>query len=300
MTWQPLRAYKENFDPHKVRFPLYLSPKYDGIQGVVTEKQQLMSRKLRLIPNVFARQRFEDARLIGCQGELIAGPTTAPDAMNRTTSAVMSRDTIDKQLAFYVFDWYMRGRKPYRQAIEYLLYNLEIPMHVFVVKQTLVKNVDQLLEFEEKQLALGFEGIMARSPDAPYKEGRSTLDEQTLLKRKPFVDSEARILEVEEMLHNENEATTDARGYTKRSKKKEGMVLAGMFGRALMEDIHNGRRFYLGSGPYITLERRIELWKPHIRRKLPGTIWKYRFQGRGMKEAPRFGRVLGPRDERDL
>jgi DNA ligase-1 len=300
MTWQPLRAYKENFDPHKVRFPLYVSPKYDGIQAIVTEKQQLVSRRLRLISNDFCRRRFEDARLIGCQGELVAGPPTSPDVLSRTQTAVMSKDAIDKHLAFYVFDWYMRRDKPYRQAIEYLLYSLEIPMHVFVVRQVLVKTPAQLMAYEEKQLALGFEGIMARSPDAPYKEGRSGLEEQILLKRKPFEDREYRIVEVEEMMHNDNEATVDARGYTKRSKRKEGMRPAGMFGRALVEDLETKVQSYVGSGPYLTLQRRIELWKPHIRRKLPGTIWKCRSQTTGVKDKPRNLRVLSPRSKDDL
>jgi len=57
------------------------------------------------------------------------------------------------------------------------------------VKPIGVYNIKDLEEFkacEEKFLKEGYEGIMARSPHAPYKVGRSTLKEQGLLKIKRF------------------------------------------------------------------------------------------------------------------
>jgi DNA ligase-1 len=299
VTWKPLLAYNDKIDLRALRYPLYVSPKYDGIRGLIDPNQNLLSRKLKKIPNKHARAKFEDARLIGMEGELIAGPPTAPDVMQRTTSAVMSEDTKDPELRLYVFDLFTRGERPYKQALEYMLYSA-LPKDVVVVEQNWVKDAEHALQLEEVYVSRGFEGIILRDPYAPYKQGRSTLKEQYLLKFKRFEDSEAEILEVEEMMHNNNEMTTDERGYAKRSKAKGGMTPAGMFGRAKVRDIHTGVEFYLGSGPYLTLEMRIFLWKPAARRALPGAIWKYRFQNVGVKEKPRFPRVLGPRDMRDL
>lgn len=301
MTWKPLLAYNEPIDLNALRYPLYVSPKFDGIRGLVTTAQNLVSRKLKRIPNKFARERFENALLIGMEGELIAGPPTAPDVMNRTTTAVMSEDAVDKELRFFIFDWFLRDDRniEYKKALERLLY-CDKPKFVEVVKQTLVHNAKEVEALEEQYVTDGFEGIILRDPMGLYKQGRSRLNEQLLLKLKRFKDSEAEILEVEEMMHNDNEATRDERGYAKRSKKQENMRPAGMFGRALVRDLHSKVEFYLGSGPYLTHAKRLELWQPAVRRKLPGKIWKYRFQEVGVKDKPRFPRVLGPRDKRDL
>ena len=43
-------------------------------------------------------------------------------------------------------------------------------------------------------------------PNAPYKQGRSTVREGYLLKVKTFLDDEATVVRFEERMHNGNEA----------------------------------------------------------------------------------------------
>ncbi|ORZ29942.1 hypothetical protein BCR44DRAFT_1465456 [Catenaria anguillulae PL171] len=84
----------------------------------------------------------------------------------------------------------------------------------------LVNSAGELAKFEKECLEKGFEGVIVRSPDSPYKCGRSTLKQQWMLKVKQFVDDEAEVVGFEELLHNNNESSVDERGYLKRSSTK--------------------------------------------------------------------------------
>ena len=93
-----------------------------------------------------------------------------------------------------------------------------------------IRDAAQLAAYEEKCLAEGYEGVMIRTPDSPYKCGRSTEREGWLLKIKRFEDDEAVVLETYEGLSNLNPAERDAFGRTKRSSCKENKVGRGELG----------------------------------------------------------------------
>lgn len=299
--FRPLLGYRKNPVIEALRWPMLGSPKYDGIRGLVDALTQLLSRKLKRIPNRHARELFEDTRLIGREGEMIAGPPTAPDVMQRTTSAVMSIGEEDLELRLYVFDYFLEPSWEYRERYGHLLKTPPPHKGVVIVKQELLRSPAEAYAMEERVVKLGFEGLMLRDPSAPYKMGRSTLDEQYLLKWKRFKDSEATIIRVEEGDRNENELERDERGYAKRSKKAEGMVPNGTFGRFICHDrkeFPDLEEFRIGSGPGLTLELRAKLWKQ--RASLIGQKVKYRFQEVGVKDAPRFPRYVAIRDWRDM
>ena len=161
-----------------------------------------------------------------------------------------------------------------------------------------MNNVAEFLKHEEYFVSLGFEGIMARRPDATYKKGRSTLDEQFLLKFKRFEDAECKIVGYEEGTSNQNEQTRDERGYSKRSKKAEGMVPNGTLGRLLCRDEKNfpGYLIKIGSGPGLSAEQRAKLWA--MRKQLIGEWMTYRFQRQGIKDGPRFPRYVSLRNRK--
>jgi hypothetical protein len=71
---------------------------------------------------------------------------------------------------------------------------------------------------------------MLRDPNGPYKFGRSTRKEGYLLKLKRFCDSEAEVIGVVELMHNGNEAKTNALGRTERSTRKAGKTGMGVLG----------------------------------------------------------------------
>ncbi len=153
-----------------------------------------------------------------------------------------------------------------------------------------------MLEYEEHYLQQGYEGVMLRRLDGPYKQNRSTLKEAYLVKVKRFADGEARILDFEVLMRNLNTAELDERGYTKRSHAASGKVEADTLGTILVEDLESGICFCIGSG--FTEQQRKDLWKDP---NLVGKIVKYKsFKNAGVKIAPRHPIFLGFRDKEDM
>lgn len=140
---------------------------------------------------------------------------------------------------------------------------------------------------------------MVRDPDGPYKHGRSTTREGTLLKIKQFADEEMTVTSFVEMMHNDNEAEEDAFGRTKRSTSKEGMRPAGVMG-VMVGETEDGAIVELGTG--FTAEEREVMW--NMRDQLVGKLVKFKHLpdpgGRTAGQRPRHPVYLGFRDTADL
>jgi len=137
---------------------------------------------------------------------------------------------------------------------------------------------------------------MIRTPLGKYKCGRSTLKEQILMKLKRFHDAEAKVIDFEEKMQNENVQERDEFGLAKRSSKKDGLVPANTLGALIVEDLKTGVRFNIGSGFDDELKKEIWLHK----RKYKNKIVKYKYQSIGVKNAPRFPVFLGFRSKLDI
>ena len=270
-------------DLEKLQFPLYASPKLDGIRALVTE-DGLCSRNGKLIPNDFVRAMCKDLP-IGLDGELIVGNLTATDVFRRTSSEVMSKKGTPR-FSYQVFDNY-RTEGNFLKRYSTIPFNLRLP-HVSI------NSLKELLKYEETVLNLGYEGVMLRYPNAPYKFGRSTVKEGALLKLKRFSDSEAIILAVEPLYTNLNEATKDNLGRTTRSSHKANLEAQDRLGALLVRDIYTGVEFSVGSG--FDDELRDELWNNNP----IGKTIKYKYFPVGQKDKPRFPIFLGFRDAQDM
>jgi DNA ligase-1 len=139
---------------------------------------------------------------------------------------------------------------------------------------------------------------MIRTPDSPYKCGRSTERESWLLKIKRFDDDEAVVLETYEGLSNLNPAERDAFGRTKRSSCKENKVGRGELGGFVVRVMSTGVEFRLGYNHVLGGIDRVTLWEQRV--SLPGKIVKFKHQPSGAKEAPRFPKFVGFREAWDL
>ncbi len=279
-------------DVKQLRFPMLASPKYDGIRAIVHDGV-LLSRNWKPIPNRHAQCLFGRPDLNGLDGELIVGPPTDPACYRNTMSGVMSHDGAPNVI-FYVFDYTgINDEFIVRHGLAYNRVPDKGPF--YFVRQTSISNALELERYEEECLALGDEGVMLRTPDGLYKNGRSTMREQWLVKVKRFSDAEAEIVGFEEKMHNGNEATIDELGRTKRSShkaNKTGMHTLGAF----VCRAKNGVIFNIGTG--MDDATRLSLW--HRRTELLGERVKYKFFPSGSKDAPRFPVFLGLRDKRDL
>ena len=280
-------------DTTKLVFPIYASPKLDGIR-VIIKDNQVLSRNGKTIPNIFVQSLLKSYH--GLDGELIVGHPTHPNVFQLTTSGVMSIEGTPN-VRLYVFDcWYAEGGidARYNEVLKITQNNSIVDIEV--VPQIVINSLEELYKFEEDCLAKGYEGVMLRYPNAPYKNGRSTVKEGALLKLKRFSDSEAYILGMEPLLRNHNEPTKNALGHTERSSHIYNKVADDLLGALNVKDIHTGVEFSIGSG--FTEEQRREIWNKQV--ELIGSIVKYKYFEVGVKDKPRFPIFLGFRDKRDI
>lgn len=273
-------------DLSKLKFPVLASPKLDGVRAIIRDGV-VLSRSLKPIPNRHVQMMFGRHELEGLDGELILGDPTHPEAYRRTVSAVMSIEG-DPDVDFHVFDRWDRDY-PYNEVT--LSYGLTIP-----VFSKPIHNMEELEEYEVALLDKGYEGVILRDPQSPYKFGRSTTKEGYLLKLKRFADSEAETIGFEELMHNHNEATINETGHHERSTKQDGLLPADTLGALIVRDIHSGVEFKIGTG--FTAAERQKLW--NLRATLRGALVKYLYFPTGSKEKPRFPSFQGFRHRIDL
>ena len=288
----------------RLRFPLYASPKLDGIRAVVREGS-VVSRNLKPIPNAQVQAAFGLHGLTGLDGELIVGPSTAPDVFRATSSGVMSSHG-SPDVVFHVFDCVRDPCAPFveRQAhAEELVAGfggvLDDQPRIVIVEQRLVLSLAELLAMEEDFLNDGYEGLMLRDGGAPYKYGRGTVTAQDLLKLKRFEDAEAVIIGFDELLHNSNEATINDVGIRSRSTAKAGLVGRETLGALRVRGITGhfaGCEFNVGTG--LDAATRELIWT--MREDWLGRVIKYKYFPIGSKGAPRFPVFLGERSTSDM
>lgn len=290
-----------------LKFPLDLSIKYDGIR-LLEYGGQMVTRSLKPLRNahVAAQTKLlieaaQDHGLRGLDGEITVGPPNHPNVMQHTTSGVMSRAGAP-EFEFYAFDSYQHASKPFEERAAkvaefcYAMGN-QFPWLKFVENHR-VHSLEEMLAYEEEKVALGYEGIMGRKPQAHYKMGRSTMREGILVALKRFVDDEALILEYREELENTNEATENALGHTERSSHQENLVPKGRMGTMLAQSLEFEKTFWLGGGRGITHALRQDIWDNPERYQ-----WRlatYVYQHVGVKERPRLPRFKAWRSWRDL
>ena len=280
-------------DLKKLKYPLYASPKLDGVRGLV-HNGVLRSRSWKEFPNEHTQEKFSLKVLNGFDGELILGEPTDP-SVYRLTNSALQRESGKPKVWFYVFDIF-DSKLPFEKRLEDLFVRKVGMKDVVAVEQIIINNETELDAYEETKLNEGYEGVILRNPNGLYKHGRATSNSQELLKLKRFEDSEAEIVSVFEEMHNGNEAKKDAFGRTERSSHKANLVGKGRLGGFTVRDIHTGVVFDIGSG--FTAEEREQLWA--IRDRLPGKIIKYKFFAVGVKDKPRHPVYLGPRETWDM
>lgn len=298
MSFKPTLAVAA--DLKTIKYPVYASPKLDGIRCSIVEGQAL-TRTLKAIPNKSISKVLSRSDLNGLDGELIVGPPTSATVYNETVSQVMAHDKGHGNVAYYVFDLHDIPSATYRHRLDTLMdtisgFQSACNMSIHLLEQHLVSNESDLLEYEDAKVNQGYEGLILRSPEAPYKFGRSTVKEGYLLKVKRFEDSEAVVIGFEEEMFNGNEAETNELGRTKRSTAKAGLSGKGTLGAFLVRDVKTGVEFSIGTG--LTAVQRQHAW--NNRDKLLGTFRKYKFFPVGVKDKPRHPVDLGPRDVLDF
>lgn len=284
----------------KVNYPVYASPKLDGIRCSIVNGKAL-SRTLKPIPNKHVYRTLSNPRYDGLDGELIFGDPCSKSVYRDTNSAVMSHEG-EPEVTYYVFDLHLSEAKfkqriqEVRELLDSVARSGHCKINIIHLQQKLIFNEYSLLEYEEECLELGYEGLILRSVDSPYKFGRSTLKEGYMLKLKRFVDFESVIVGYEEEMHNGNKVEVNELGRTSRSTASEGLTGKGTLGALVVRESNTGVEFKVGTG-FDAAERQT-LWDK--RGELIGKTIKVKSFEVGRLNLPRHPVFLGFRDAADL
>lgn len=296
--FQPMLACKAPDRLADVNLPIWASRKLDGIRCVIRNGEPL-SRTLKPIQNKHIRDMLRALDLPALDGELMLADPLAP--FSEVSSAIMSGAGWP-DFRYHVFDChtgegvqttigldvpYWRRYAKVKECVEWAGLPLVLVSH-WQVDTPADLELDEASVVEE-----GYEGLMLRGIQSPYKYGRSTLREGWLMKVKRFLDSEAEVIGLVELMRNENDLEVNEVGYAKRSTAKSGMVPAGTLGA--LQCRWNGVDFEIGTG--FSAAKRDVLWEAGD--QLLGARVKFKYQGIGTKGRPRFPVFLGSRHKDD-
>lgn len=277
-------------DPkYPLTYPKYASSKLDGIRGL-TQQGTCLTRSLKPVPNRALRELISLVQ--GLDGEFICGEPTAADCYHKTYSAVMTEDRHIEDIKFYVFDVLDR-ELTYKDRYAKLL-TLSLPEHIVVLPQTLINNKDDLEAFYANQLDLGYEGAILRNATALLKEGRSTAKSGDMIKLKPYLDSDAIVLDIYEAMTNNNPTFTNELGRTDRSTHAENLEGNGMAGGFTVQ--MGAKVFNIAAGKLNHDQRREVLLNKD---NYIGKLVTFRHLPIGEKDVPRHGRFIKWRSQLD-
>lgn len=254
MIKSPMLACSTQPNLEDLNYPIYASYKLDGIR-CVTPTNQVLSRKLKPIPNKYIQQKLKGMP-VGFDGELMIEGN-----FNEASSAIMSAEGNPKFM-YFVFDLCDRPANEQFQTryseLKQVVKELgKWSPEVILVTQKLCHSPKEVREYYDIAIAAGHEGLILRSLDGLYKEGRSTLKQQWLLKLKPVLDTEATIVGFKELMRNGNDPIINAVGGQERNKQMCGMYGGNTLGALICHD-SQGNQIDVGSG--FTAEQRQEIW----------------------------------------
>lgn len=308
MIRKPMLAL--NYDEGKLRFPLGVQPKIDGVRGL-NMNGALTARSLKPHGNAYTRDFYSGFEFVGLDGELAAGHET-DKALCRTTTSAVSTHEGEPFTLWHVFDYVTPETYHRTYATRYNLlvarvHNLQQQFtkcgHLRVVPMTICDTLEQVLRCDEENLDLGYEGTIIRGLASPHKEGKSTIREGGLLRIKRFIQEEAIVKSIVEGNHNGNIAQINELGKTFRTSHQENKVPNGRVGSMICEIIKDSELFK--KGQIITVskgEMTDDLAKYYFEHpeELLEQIIKFNHFPKGVKDKPRFPTWASMRSKEDM
>ena len=302
LLWKPLLSATVPIDPETgdfnwsvILFPVYASPKIDGFRGMI-QRAVLVSRYGLPVRNVELQARFGKSEYEGLDVELTAGLPHGEGVFNATSRVVKKADAKAEHVRMNVIDYVERAGKAqdsWAQDLQQRVKHLPVWLStqigrdkgIYLIKQTLVRNINQLKSFEAACLTDGYEGVMLRRadqgpyPQKPGKGNRSTLNEFYLARLKRFETDEAVIVAFHSLEHNLN---TERTATGARSSKKAGIVIdKTRIGSVTLRDVKTGKEFDTTVG-----STRLREWKGWY--MAIGKTVRYKYQLIGTKDRPRI------------
>ena len=288
----------------KIILPCGLQPKVDGVRSL-TALGPLTGRSLKQHRNAYVNRFFNRPEYEFLDGEMAAQDERHPE-LCRLTGSALSRKDGEPFVLWHVFDYLhpdVVGR-PYIHRYEMLKAHIAdmqsrgLAGHLRLMPMVICNTLEEVLYWDAKWLAEGYEGSIKRDLNGAHKQGRSTVREGGLLRIKRFLDFEFRITGVTEGEANENEATLNELGQTNRSTHQENMVPNGLVGTlqgVVIADVcdpqtgavllRKDQEVTVAAGRMSHDDRRMYF---EDQGSIIGQIGKAKFFPKGIKDKPRF------------
>lgn len=265
-----------------IQWPLWGTPKIDG-RRCVKINNSAMTRSWKYQENEWVQEQVSALHIDGLDGELIV-----PDMEFNDCESCFKTHGWVGDFRYLIFDYCANGWEHMTHSERFaelttLNFERRLPDWCTLLHPTILTNETELANFEERCLEGGFEGVCLRAPWGLYKSGRSTLSQQWLLKRKPFVDAEAEVIGFTALQRNTNPPEINELGLLKRSKRIAGMVADNLLGTISCRDLRTGAVFEIGTG--FDSNQRVEIWANQS--QYLGQLVNYKYQAHGMKDKPR-------------
>ncbi len=297
----------------EVKYPLLVSEKLDGVRCLVIDGV-VYSRNLKPMRGMLQDHfedlcRFSKENSIVLDGELYMPAKDFGSFMSVVTDtdkpvpaemALMAFDALPASSwqVGKAFNYSFEGRSTYLGLhAESFTAKSEKPL-LRVLPQLLVTTPADLEKELERALNAGFEGLIARSPDSPYKFGRGTLNEGYIYKFKEWVTEDAVIVgfvqgtQMKESVRT-GDRTRDKLGYLERTSKAETRELVLKIG-SINVMLKNGKVCGCGIAKGVdiglTWENRDLFLNKHV---------EIRYIAHGVKELPRFAGITRLRPDLD-
>ncbi len=299
MIRKPMKAPGEGVSLEVLKamdYPIACSAKLDGIRALATGTG-VLSATLKTLGNLHMQECLDDASLAGLDGELIVGlpyidPNVEDDDVFNRTSGAIRRASGEPDFKFYVFDDFTYPELSYQERWLNAIRKVELftrNPRVIILEQRICYTFEEAIAYEEELILQGYEGMMARTLHDIYKEGRVTVLQGHILKRKPLEQDEAVVVGIYEQMKNNNEKTKDALGNGVRSAHKENKVGKGTLGGVTLLSPRWKGTFNCGTVIGGTKEWRQKMWdNPEL---IMGQTMTYIYQGYGSIDKPRQPRA---------
>lgn len=279
----------------KLRYPVLATLKKDGIRALRLNGS-LLSRTLKPIPNKSIRERS----LVMPGGFDMELWNPGLDYCE-IESIVMSREhERSDEIQFHVLDWVyvvnpgfvyeerVRLIRAMPQELADIGVRFGLPVQC--------NSAEELFSHFKWSESVEGEGICFRLPNSPYKQGRSTLKEQYLVKLSRYSTAEAVIQGFVEQQANTNRAKWNAVGAMDRSSYVDGMVGKDTLGALIVRDKERQHKFSIGTG----FDDKMRKWIWHNMDKCLGRTITYKYKAHGEKVLPRSPVFKGFRDKIDI
>lgn len=251
-NFKPLLCPNNEINLNELKYFLLCSTKLDGCRLLI-KQGQLLTRSLKNLPNKQLNEKFEPLRKFseennyildgevyaqGIPFQFIVSCFMTEDCNDKKSikkweelceehNFFMSRNDVLNHLKFYMFDGIKQDHFDEPFGMRYInnvcKWSQLFPYLITEVKHIVVNNAQDVEKYFEEVLKKGYEGLILRNAESPYKFGRCTIRENIAFKLKPWKTEDSKIIGVVQAtrVNEDAEKTVNELGRSRTSKRQE-------------------------------------------------------------------------------